>query len=790
VADDPGISLGDGDDYFENTETGTITIGYADYPGITMSSGDDTFLNAGTINIEVAGNPGITMGSGTDYLENTGTINVGVAGCNGISMGCNDTVPNTLVNTGTINVGSAMCWGIRFGQADDALGNSGTISIQSAVDGGIGMESGDDTLTNTGTIVGSVYMGSHDDVVNLGATECASSNTGDIDGGTDAETYGDTINLVGDGSVDGDVLNFEYLNKTGSGVFSLNDCVEVETAADISGGTLLVNGEMAPYTPVPLTPLEVLVHTAGTLGGTGTITGDVVVSSGGTVAPGGSIGTLTIDGNYTHNAGTIALEVDGTSADRLDVTGTADLGDETDVTVTPIGVTENGDSHTVLTAGTLEGDGVPIADPDDPDANTVETLPVLSFEFISDTDSTPHTITMITHRKDYADLVTTENQRSIARNLDDSLHDASGQWEEFLVKLDILPTTAALGDALDEISPEPYANSRGMSRAGINQYRRAIIDRLGDLRGMAWLPDSAKGYASNTLTGSGPALADVPAADEDTWSVWGSGFGQWAEQDGEDDRFGFDYDTAGGVIGVDMALTDTMTIGLSGGMSQTDVEYDEVSSESDIDTWHVGLYAGYASDRFYLDASVSYADNEYETERDISMMDVTAESEHDGEDYAAFLGAGYKMDLGGFKVIPNASVQYIDHQEDSFEETGAGILSLEVDEIDSESIVGAIGVRLARMFELGAVKLLPEVSAQWAHEFGDSEDTVKARFAGSPVTSTFSVKGVDAEADSALLGAALTAYLTDSFSLFVDYQAELRSDFEAHFVSGGLKISF
>jgi len=49
---------------------------------------------------------------------------------------------------------------------------------------------------------------------------------------------------------------------------------------------------------------------AGVIGGSGTIGGGLT-NSGATVAPGNSPGILTIDGNYTQTAGTLALEIGG-----------------------------------------------------------------------------------------------------------------------------------------------------------------------------------------------------------------------------------------------------------------------------------------------------------------------------------------------------------------------------------------------------------------------------------------------------------------------------------------------
>lgn len=67
---------------------------------------------------------------------------------------------------------------------------------------------------------------------------------------------------------------------------------------------------------------------AGTINGDGTLVGNVIVNPGGTIAPGLSPGTLTIDGNFDFTDGVLEIEVAGTGAgqfDVLNVLGDADL---------------------------------------------------------------------------------------------------------------------------------------------------------------------------------------------------------------------------------------------------------------------------------------------------------------------------------------------------------------------------------------------------------------------------------------------------------------------------------
>ncbi|WP_315974455.1 autotransporter family protein [Devosia neptuniae] len=108
----------------------------------------------------------------------------------------------------------------------------------------------------------------------------------------------------------------------------------------VRAGTLAVNGSITSATSV---------EAGGTLGGTGTIFGDV--TSAGIVAPGNSIGTLTVAGNYISNGGALEVETvlggDASPTDLLVITGNSILGSGP----TQVGVVNLGGSG----AATVEG---------------------------------------------------------------------------------------------------------------------------------------------------------------------------------------------------------------------------------------------------------------------------------------------------------------------------------------------------------------------------------------------------------------------------------------------------
>lgn len=151
-------------------------------------------------------------------------------------------------------------------------------------------------------------------------------NTGDL------QINGGTVQVNGGGTLNG--LGFTTLN----------------------GGTLRVNGEMVQTGFNGF--VTGLTINGGTLAGNGTVRSDID-NTGGTVGPGNSPGTLTVDGNYTQGSGgTLAMEIESLlSFDVLDITGIAALDGILDLTVDAgyAAAAQDGDSFTIVEWDSFSG---------------------------------------------------------------------------------------------------------------------------------------------------------------------------------------------------------------------------------------------------------------------------------------------------------------------------------------------------------------------------------------------------------------------------------------------------
>ncbi|WP_244425233.1 autotransporter-associated beta strand repeat-containing protein [Pseudaminobacter salicylatoxidans] len=153
------------------------------------------------------------------------------------------------------------------------------------------------------------------------------------------------------------------LIKSGMGTLTLTNHNTYDGATTVAGGTLIVNGSIASSTLLT-------VNSGATLGGSGTV-GTTIVADGGILAPGSSIGTLTVDGKLTLSAGSILDYEMGQAgsdplsgvSDRIDVTGDLDLNGTLDLAQSsdPTDGTAGLGYYRLMTyGGALSGNGLSI----------------------------------------------------------------------------------------------------------------------------------------------------------------------------------------------------------------------------------------------------------------------------------------------------------------------------------------------------------------------------------------------------------------------------------------------
>jgi autotransporter-associated beta strand protein len=321
---------------------------------LTVSLGGGTF--SGAIN----GTGGLTLGGGTQTLSGVNTY----GGATTVSAGTLALAGAGSIasSSGLINDGSFDISGTTAGATIRALSGSGSVALGSqtltidnaagtfsgAIDGtgGLTLNGGVQTLSgvntytgattiNAGTLVlagaGRLAAGTGVALAGSGAkldlSSGADQSVGHLSGvaGSQVALGATTLTLTDNTSqtFSGSLAGTGGLIKQGTGTLTLNGVNSVFTGTTTVAGGALAVGDAG--NPGAVIGGNVLVNAPGTLSGHGTVLGDV--SNSGVVAPGGSIGTLTVGGNYSQAAGgTLSIEVSPTDASQLRVSGTAALG--------------------------------------------------------------------------------------------------------------------------------------------------------------------------------------------------------------------------------------------------------------------------------------------------------------------------------------------------------------------------------------------------------------------------------------------------------------------------------
>jgi autotransporter-associated beta strand protein len=292
--------------------SGTFTIGSGanlTANGNVMVSGSGAIAGPGTITGSVTYTSsaadtftGVLAGSGKTLTVNSTTGGILTLGGNNSFTGAL-TIPAGTLNVTSINATAA---------ANQPLGNSAAaISLGSASANGALQYSGASGATlNRGLSLGGAGGGT------VRATNGALTLGSTIAGNGHPLTFDAAgANIQANGTISGTGTS---LTKIGNNTLTLAAGSNTYTGAtNINAGTLMLNGSQ---TGTGLTT----VATGAALGGNGTIGG--ALTNNGTVSPGASFGTLNVNGNTTFGANShYAVELSGTSADKLAITGNLDL---------------------------------------------------------------------------------------------------------------------------------------------------------------------------------------------------------------------------------------------------------------------------------------------------------------------------------------------------------------------------------------------------------------------------------------------------------------------------------
>lgn len=225
----------------------------------------------------------------------------------------------TLVNAGTIRggAGATIASGDSLGQsyylpgAIQGSDGGNTIVNIGTIIGSIDLGTGADRIESTGRLIGDIFLDDGDDRVTL-----AGSFGGAIDGGAGTDTVTVTGGTAATPIAFTRLTDVEQLSVTG-GYATIAGAAALRQL-DVSGGRLV--GLAGSTISAPL----ITVARGATFGSAGTVDANLAIA--GTLSPGASPGTMTVNGNVALAGGATALfEITPSVYDRLVVNGAVSI---------------------------------------------------------------------------------------------------------------------------------------------------------------------------------------------------------------------------------------------------------------------------------------------------------------------------------------------------------------------------------------------------------------------------------------------------------------------------------
>lgn len=598
----------------------------------------------------------------TATISNNAAVDISQLSTPGINIG-------SLSGRGNVDLGSKVLTVGGLNQHDIITGVISDVGL-----GGSLIKVGSNKLTLTGA--NSYSAGT---VVQSGTLE---GNTQSLQG--EITNHANLIfNQAIDGNFQGYLKGNGKLEKAGPAQLSLNaDNSDFSGSTTISHGILTVGDASHPNAVLGG---DIVVQSNATLKGHGTILGTVLNQ--GAVRPGGSIGILTIQGNYSQQAGS-TLMVDvlpiGESS-QLQIEGTAQIEDNTGVEV----IAQNGDwqpftQYRILTANKgLTGRFTTV------NTNLAFLAPALDY-----TENTVF-LSLWLNNIGFIDITKTPNQRAVAYvanklGLDNPIYEAILGLEVDVAR-----------NAFDQLSADIYPSGQ-----------KVMLDQ-----------------SQYVQEGVHAHLQDKNDNEPHHQDVWINAWGHWGRTRTDGNAATMSASGSGVLIGSDLIIDKENRAGVLLGYVDDRLKLaNRNGAHAKGDSLAVGVYGRTKRYPVALEASVLYGHHDMEVHRDIAFgrFQDTVKGHLKGKSFTTHVEGSYPMRVNeGIEVAPFAGFSYAHLRTGPVQEQGA-LAALDIAGETRHKPEALVGVRGQWHQE----KLNAYMSLAWRHNLLDDTRTRhKMRFA-------------------------------------------------------------
>ncbi len=573
------------------------------------------------------------------------------------------------------------------------------------------------------------------------------------------------------------------------------------TDMDLFGGHVNVEGGTLVMSSSSGMTMTMDVHGSGRVGGGGFIR-DLTVGSGGTLAPGNSVGTI-FAGSATFDAGSVfEIEMNdggdlaGLHNDFLDVSGAATINAGATFHVIPENGTDDGSSYaantryTVIRAGTLNVNAMP---------TITDAFAFLDFTGSHDLSLGEFYLTSSAVAASFCLPGASTNQCATGEAVR-QLGAGNPAYDEAIGF-----TPAQAGAAFDLASGEIHATGQHVINQTFQLFSRTLRQQASAGVGNGLAGTEVISTPMNMLSAYGPSTprslgvraTDSAAgayADARVQGAWAAPLGARGTIDGDGNAGTLDWWTlgvAGGYEGIVDVGSGEAIAGLAFGYLRSGGTVDARMSSMDADGFHLGAYGAWTDGQWSLAGSAAYAANYVSTQRRIAfgVIDRSAEASYWNHTVGLSTELAYAIETNsGLTISPLFTLDAGWTGHGGYSETGAGALGLTAAGQGYGWLDTGLGISLAHTIETESGRVTFDGRAGWEHAFAGAVPGTDHLLAGSPVG--FSVNGPDAGNDRLRLGAGVAFEIGDDLTIRARYDGLFSGSQQSHAGSLGLNVRF
>ena len=766
---------------------------------VTVDGAGSQWLNTG-ISIGFSGNGSLTISNGAFVRADTGVV----LGTNNNSSGILNVLSGGILETAFLRKGT-------FGGTGTVLFNGGILRANMANNtfisqfatgdlqigsNGLFIDSNGFNIGATSVLSGTGFLNKlGTGILTLSAAQLYTGNT-IITNGTLAIGAGGSIaassgvNLTGstaifDISAGGNQLirglsgvngskvtlgaNSLYVNSTSSSIFS----GAIEGTGDFikqGQGMLTLNGNSTTFTGTSFVE-------AGTLQVNGILLGDMDVLRGGrlqgsgvlgnttvrgVIAPGNSIGTLTV-GNYTQVPGSIyEVEINASGlSDRIFANGTATIGGSTVQVIREPGAFHAGTRYTILTAaGGVNG--------------VYSTLLAQNYPFLNlalNYDANHVYLDMYRTAIPFTAGAYTKNQINTA-----IATESLGSGNPVYDAISNLPDLALAPQAFDALSGEIHASALAVFVEDSRYVRSAITNRISQ--------------SFSQLVNNPYNVREINFNPNSGVTVWGQGFGAWGNLEGNRNAAQVDRSTNGFFAGADTLLGTSFRLGLMTGFGNSKFDVNARSSSGSSTNFYAALYGGVLLGPVNVKAGGAYTWHDIGINRTVSFPGFfnTLHSNNNGSTSQAFAELGYPVLYSGMEFEPFIGIANVDASSGRFlENTGSAALSGS----GSQNIFySTLGLREAgKLTSTGDTDVFEKLLLGWQHAYSEVNPLAFFNFQSGGIP--LGINGVPIAENALLIDAALWFQnVLGNYTFKLGYIGEVANNVQDHGIVGVFTYRF